>query len=150
MFRISTGSRTGELSPAFKVIALRLARDLKSERELGRVTSEKPATAKRICDGYFDQYKERLLDSQIRAMVHWLRTVKKMPIGSWTRGYYWAMNEKELDRTLGHLTSRSREIEQDLRDLKRMRFDADPQTEMFESGGVAETSEVGPAGVSGQ
>jgi hypothetical protein len=101
----SGGDLRAELQPA----AHMLGNILELARQDGTITPDKPANADRVKDLLLKNGYEVKSDVEIRALVNFLRRIKR-PIGSNGKGYFWALNGRELTDTLEQLDSRIKGI----------------------------------------
>ena len=56
---------------------------------------------------------------EVRAMVHYLREHKQMPIASGSKGYFWAADKTEMQGTVDHMEDRISSTQKALRALER-------------------------------
>lgn len=59
----------------------------------------------------------------VRAMVSYLRSVSELPIGSNSKGYFWARKPEQLNSTIGHLEARIQKEQAVVRSLRRAQGD---------------------------
>jgi hypothetical protein len=100
-FDVETGSN---LSKKLLSLAPVLLKYLATEREQRARGPENPLLSPEI-ETHFLTYNQKLIGSEIRAMVNYLRR-NKSPIGSNAGGYFLAVSRQELDFTVNHLQER--------------------------------------------
>lgn len=105
-FDVETGC---DLSPKLAGFVNKLAAWLKSKRDADEITPDRPIKADDIIDYAIQYHHLPIKDSDVRAMVNFLRR-SKQPIGSAAGGYFWAVNHQELRSTLEHLHERIRSM----------------------------------------
>ena len=92
-----------------------LLKHLKARRADGKITAENPIPASAICRAYSQKpYDWNIRDTNIRAMVHYLRATGN-DVGSNESGYWFIVDPEEYDAVIHHLTGRAREIEEIIR-----------------------------------
>lgn len=90
-------------------------------------SEEKPCIARRFQQGY------RFQPSEIAALIGYLR-MQGYPIGSNSRGYFWAKEPGELDKTIEHMESRlvrQRRITEKLKAIRSAMQETYQQQEIF-------------------
>lgn len=85
------------------------------ENVLRGYSIEKPALSKDL------ELQFNLKGSDIRQMVQYLRRGRR-PIGSSSKGYFWATERSQLSETFQHLNNRKQSLETTLNRMKEIKF----------------------------
>jgi hypothetical protein len=120
----------GDLSEKLHAVVWDLRDDLKLARESGFLTPERQLSGRKIAAMFGESKGVKLSDSDIRAMVNFLRQ-KEEPIISTNKGYFYAMTWEEAEFWMKSLHDRLVATERAYNGVMRSFGKAEDQMKLF-------------------